>query len=336
MKKFRSIMALMVAAVAVLFALMRLPYGGADEDEEGKTITSTAAQVSRDASGHVLIAIRPAAQDEIGLTTETLKPIVRSVEREAYGFVLDPVPLSKLNADLISAQAALDASQAQFRRSKRLYAEQKSVSLRDLQTAQAAYLTDKTRLEALEQQLRDEWGEELARMDSRTRSELVSALIDRREAIARVTVPIAEVVDSPGKADLVVLGHEREPLAARAVYDAPTVDPKMQGQSFLLLVSTSQFPVRPGTAVSAHLPASATAEQGVMVPRSAVVRYAAKEWVYEELGADRFVRREIVPAESTDDGYLMTGNFRGGIRIVVTGAQMLLSQELKSQIHLEN
>ena len=35
-----------------------------------------------------------------------------------------------------------------------------------------------------------------------------------------------------------------------------------------------------------------------MVPRSAVVRYAGSEWVYRELQGDRFVRVEILPAES--------------------------------------
>jgi hypothetical protein len=321
-----------VAAAVMTAALGRARYASADEEEE-KPITSSSAQVSRDTAGNVVVTIQPAAQKEIGLVTQTLKPVARPVEVEAYGFVLDPAPLSKLNSDLIGAQAALDASKAQYLRSSRLYAEQKNVSLRDVQTAQAAYLSDGARLDALEQQLRDTWGSEIARMRSRARSVLVRSLVDRREAIVRVTAPAGAALDGlPDTADVVVLGHEGNPLAARTVYYAPTVEPTMQGQSFLLLVSTNEFPVRPGTAVSAYLPTSRRAEEGVMVPRSAVVRYAGKEWVYHELDGNRFVRGEVVPAQSTGDGYFVTQNLRPGERVVVAGAQALLSEELKAQI----
>lgn len=330
--KRRFMMVLIFAAAVALSVLTRVPHGGADEDEE-KPITSSAAQVSRDAAGHVFIAIRPAAQKEIGLATETLKPVMRAVEVEAYGLVLDPTPLSKLDSDLIGAQAALDASRAQYRRSRRLYAEQKNVSLRDLQTTQAAYLTDKARLQALNQQLRDTWGSEIAHMDSRARAELVGALVDRRQAIARVSVPARAALDAlPRGAEIIALGQEEHPLSARAVYYAPTADPRMQGQSFLVLVSTNQFAVSPGTAVSAYLPVSGAAEQGVMVPRSAVVRYAGKEWLYQELEGNRFVRREIVPAQSTSGGYFVTQNLKPGMRVVIAGAQTLLSEELKARI----
>jgi multidrug efflux system membrane fusion protein len=332
----RLMIALMFAAVAALSVLTRLPHGGADEDED-KPITSSAAQVSHDAAGHVFIAIRPAAQKEIGLTTETLKPVMKPVEVEAYGFVLDPTPLSRLNSDLVSAQAALDASQAQYRRSRRLYGEQKNVSLRDLQTAQAAYLTDRVRLQVFNQQLRDTWGAEIAQMNSQARAELVEALVDRREAIARVSVPSgAHLAALPRQTEIIALGQEDHPLSARAVDYAPTVDPRMQGQSFLVLVGTKQFAVSPGTAVSAHLPASGAAEQGVMVPRSAVVRYAGKEWLYQELDGNRFVRREILPVESTSGGYFVTQNLKAGMRIVTAAAQTLLSEELRPEIQPED
>jgi membrane fusion protein, multidrug efflux system len=321
----------------MMLVLTRAFHPRAAEEEEEKPITPSAARVSRDAAGNVVVAMEPAAQKETGITTEMLKAVVRPVEVEAYGFVLDPAPLSKLNADLTSAQAALDSSSAQYYRTRRLYAEQKNASLRDLQSAEATYLNDKARVEALKQQLRDAWGRPIAQIDSRARSELVSSLIDRREAIARVTAPIGEALDSsPGRADVFVLGHERQPLHARAVYEAPTINPQMQGQTFLLLMGTQDFPIRPGTAVSAPLPTSAKSEQGVMLPRAAVVRFAGKEWIYREFAGDRFVRREIVPAELTAEGYFVTENLAPGTRIVVTGAQTLLSEELKAQIQPED
>jgi hypothetical protein len=73
-----------------------------------------------------------------------------------------------------------------------------------------------------------------------------------------------------------------------------------------------------------------------MVPRSAVVRFGGKEWIYRTLARDRFGRREIVPAELAPEGYFVTENLAPGTRIVVTGAQTLLSEELKSQIQPED
>jgi hypothetical protein len=327
----RTIAVLLLMGAAMILA--RGSHARADDEEEEKPITSDVARISRDTAGHVFIAIGRSAQKEIGISTEILRPVVRPLEVEAYGFVLDPAPLSKLNAELASAQASLDASSAQYRRTKRLYGEQKNASLRDLQSAEATYLNDQARVAALEQQLRDAWGREIAQMDFRARSELVSALIDRREVIMRVTAPIGEMIDDSSRsAEVSVIGHERQPLAARAVYDAPTVDERMQGQAFLLLIVTREFPIRPGTAVSARLPTSGKSEHGVIVPRAAVVRFAGKEWVYRELTGDRFERREIVPAESTSEGYFVTENVAPGMQIVVLGAETLLSEELKAQI----
>jgi membrane fusion protein, multidrug efflux system len=327
--------AVMILAAVTTVALVRFPSARADEEEE-KPITSSSAQVSRDAAGNVLITIQLAAQKEIGIATVILKPTLRPIEIEAYGFILDPAPLSKLDSDLFSAEAALTASREQFRRSSRLYAEQKNVSLRDLQNAEASYLADKSRLEALQQQLRDQWGGEIARMDSRSRSELVSSLVDRRAACTRVTAPSGEqLVDAPGTAQIAVLGHEEQPLDARAVYNAPAVVPTLQGQTFLVLMATTEFPVRPGTALSARLPASGRSERGVIVPRSAVVRHGGKEWVYRDFDGERFVRHEIIPAEVISEGYFVTDDLAPGMRIVVAGAQALLSEELKSLIQVQ-
>lgn len=328
-----STIVVVVAAAVILIALARFSGARADEDEGEKPITSTTAQLSRDKAGHVFIAIQPAAQKEIGITSEVLQASARTIGTEAYGFILDPSPLSTLSSELATTQASLAAAEAQYRRTSRLYGEQKNASLRDLQTAQAAYVADKSHLEALRQQLRDDWGGEFAQLTPQALAQLVSALVDHREAIARVTAPTGEpMADAPRTAKIVVLGHEDQPLNAIALYTAPTVVQALQGQPFLALIATTEFPVRPGAAVSARIPTSNTSEQGVMVPRSAVVRYEGREWVYRAIDGNRFVRGAIAPAETTAQGYFVTKNLEPGTRIVVGGAQVLLSEELKSEI----
>jgi hypothetical protein len=327
---------LIASALAIITVLAKFPGVGADEDEE-KPISSHVAQVFRNPNGHTVIAIRAAAQKEIAMSTQVLKGVMRPVEAEAYGFVLDPEGLAVLNSQIVSAQAALDAAAAQYHRTSRLYAEQKNASLRDLQTAQAAYIGDHSRLQALNQQLRNQWGGGIAQMNAQARADLVGALVNHSEAIARVTAPAGEELDqTPASAEVMVLGHEQAPLDAQAVYNAPAVIPSIQGQTFLLLIATTKFPVRPGTAVSAYLPNSRTNQQGVIVPRSAVVRYAGTDWVYREIDVDRFERREITPVQLTPAGYFVTRDLSPGMRIVVMGAQTLLSEELKSQIQVQD
>ena len=96
----RTIVSLLLLSAVVALVIVRGSHPRADEDEEEKPVTSSAARVTHAANGQVVIALPPAAQKEIGIVTEILKPAIRPLEVEAYGFVLDPAPLSKLNADL--------------------------------------------------------------------------------------------------------------------------------------------------------------------------------------------------------------------------------------------
>jgi hypothetical protein len=329
------------AASILAAAVMIVTFGSCSrakaDEEEAKPITSNVAHVSHDAAGHVVITLRDAARKEIGIATEILKPVVHPVEVRAYGTILDPVPLLQLNGNLVSAKAAFDASRAQYLRTKQLYREGKNASLRDLESAQATYLADRARLATLEQQLRNDWGAEIARATPRARSQLIDWLVERHEALARVTAPIGEIFNSsPRKAEVFVIGHEQQPLEGRVIYETPAVNPRIQGQSFLLLMEANRFPLRPGMAVVARLPKLDQPKAGVMIPRSAVVVYRGTEWVYRALEGGSFVREEVVSADVTSTGYFVTDKLQAGMRIVVAGAQTLLSEELRSQIQPED
>ena len=47
-----------------------------------------------------------------------------------------------------------------------------------------------------------------------------------------------------------------------------------------------------------------------------------------------FVRREIQATQPTDDGWFVSNGVKAGERVVASGAQLLLSEELKSQIQV--
>jgi hypothetical protein len=59
---------------------------------------------------------------------------------------------------------------------------------------------------------------------------------------------------------------------------------------------------------------------------------AGKSYVYVQTAASEFVRKEVTLDEATDDGYVSMRTVAAGDRVVVQGAQLLLSEEFKSQI----
>jgi hypothetical protein len=97
--------------------------------------------------------------------------------------------------------------------------------------------------------------------------------------------------------------------------------------------------------VSARLDSQKQSSKGVIVPHEAVVWYANQAWVYQKLAADKpgfdkFVRRiistEIEIEGETISGWFNTAGFVEGNELVSSGAQLLLSEELKYQITNEN
>ncbi len=71
----------------------------------------------------------------------------------------------------------------------------------------------------------------------------------------------------------------------------------------------------------------------IMVPDSAVVWLGGRAWIYVEKDAERFVRRPVPVDHRVREGFV-TDQFAAGDRVVAQGAQLLLSEELKSQIQI--
>jgi hypothetical protein len=130
----------------------------------------------------------------------------------------------------------------------------------------------------------------------------------------------------------VAVGYEDAPILADRVGLAATADPAAQGQSFVFRLRATRLGLRPGLAVTARIAVPGPRRQGLVIPSTAVVRLAGKSYVYVQTTANEFVRKEVTLDQPTDDGYLSTRTVTAGDRVVVQGAQLLLSEEFKSQI----
>jgi hypothetical protein len=74
----------------------------------------------------------------------------------------------------------------------------------------------------------------------------------------------------------------------------------------------------------------------VVIPESAVVWLAGRPWVWLRSAPDIFERRPVQATQLTDAGWIEPTGFAPGDEVVVTGAQLLLSEELEYQIRNEN
>ncbi len=266
--------------------------------------------------------------------------------------------LATVRAEASAATASLAAARAAFERARTLNAEDKIVSDRALQDAEAKLKGEEARLRGaadnerlIEASLKAATGPTGPLPLAVTRGgEVMEVMAQPGEAIesgqpilrvtrfdtvvARVDVPAGERIDTTvPRARIVLIGHEDQPLRGEQIAQAAT-DPKTRGQTFLFRVSAESLPLRPGEAVTAYLATPGERQAGVAIPRSAIVRVSGKGWAYVQIGDERFTRREVALDHPSAAGWVVASGFAPGDRVVVEGAQMLLSEELKSRIQV--
>ena len=88
--------------------------------------------------------------------------------------------------------------------------------------------------------------------------------------------------------------------------------------------------------VAAWIPEQGENQSGVIIPKSALIWYMDQAFVYIKTDAEQFSRRTIDQYWATSDGYFVGGGINAGEQLVVTGGQMLLSEEFRGQIPNED
>lgn len=149
--------------------------------------------------------------------------------------------------------------------------------------------------------------------------------------LAKVVVPSGIAVSGDAAARVIGIGQDNHPLAGESIA-LVAVDPKTQGQTFIVRLRADGFALRPGQAVTAYLAAPGEPLAGVIVPREALVRYAGKTWVYVQTERETFVQREVTTDTPVDGGWFVTSRFKPAERVVTVAAETVLSEELKAQI----
>jgi hypothetical protein len=300
-------------------------------DEQADQPIAAASRLHHTTNGETVITLALKTQQLIGLQTATLPPATLPPEIRAYGRVLNSSSLVALHNDILAARAALRASQPEHERLKKLNA-QDNASLHALEIAEAQMKRDQGALNTAEAQLIAASGKAVLEEPP----DFFQSLASQENVLVRLDLPAGELpAESPTAAQLTVPGI-LQLVAADFLGRAATTDPQEQGEGFIVSVTNAPPALTPGLAVTGFLQLPGEPLHGVVVPDNAVVRSDERAWFYVQTGDTDFARREILLNHPSPGGWFVTNNVAPGDKVVITGAQTLLSEERKSQIKLED
>ncbi len=328
--KILASIAVVVGVAALIFSYVQMSKERA-ADKAADLPISAASRVQTGANGETVITLDAKTQQLIGLQTATLVAAALPPEIKAYGRVLDSATLVSLQNDVVTAQAALQASQPEYERLKKLSA-QENASAHVLETAEAQMKHDQGALDTAEAQLVAASGkavldEPAGFFQSLVRQENVLVRLDLPAGETPAEMPVAAQLDLPGTA---------QPVAADFLGRAAATDPQVQGAGFIFWVTNARAVLTPGLAITGFLQLPGEPANGVIVPEAAVVHSDGRAWIYVQTAGTAFTRREIFPDHSTAGGWFVTNGVAPGDKVVVIAAQTLLSEEHKAEIKLED
>ncbi len=156
-------------------------------------------------------------------------------------------------------------------------------------------------------------------------------------AIVNFDRPIARVVWRSGAPSVPPRSLTVTPLGvtnigSRADYIGPAVDVDSLTRSpvFLYRLAQAWLGARPGLPVAASVPDIQQTLAGVFVPAAAGVQWNGFAWVYVQRGEGRYLRVRLDTSTPVPGGWLAASGVAVGDRVVVRGAEVLLSEEFRS------
>jgi len=298
----------------IMFAILHKP----ETDEEQPKTEQQRIAVE---NGEPTITLDDETQKKIGIATTVLTTLVMTHEVEAFGSVVDVKDLTDLvnqsaaaNAQLQQARSKASFDERELQRLRTLNADNKNVSDRAVQDAAATVAADNAQASAASSAISAAHASIVQRFGSAVadRPALIQDLIAMRKVIVEVAMPAN--VAPPPSAEFAAGGG-----GATLLSPAPRVDPKLQGRTFFYVASGANLSA--GMNVSLRLP-TAAAVGAVFVPPDAVVSWQGRTWIYVRRAPTKFARIDASAAKAGD-------------AVVTTGAQQLLSEEMRSQLHEE-
>jgi hypothetical protein len=295
-----------------------------------------------------LVSLSTQRQALAGIQTAPLQALELEDESRAYGKVLDMQDLLSLRAryraalsELTIAEAQLKVARSSYKRISHLHRES-IIPTRDLIQAEAQLASEQARCEGFRrnlQEVREEalqsWGGELFRQAVERESPLFHSLLERSRVLLLVSLPPGHARPETYRRIKIALSGERQRAReGELVSPAPRTDETTQGETWFYAAPAAGL--RSGMRVDVWLPDSGVRQSGVLIPPNAIVWHMGRPWAYVQTAESRFVRRPIGPRRDLGGSWFVQQGFEAGEALVVVGGQILLSEELRPQLHAED
>ena len=334
MKKVLRVLLIPVVVIAavggLLFAYLEMRKER-DREASAEAPVVAPSRVERDANGGPVLKLDEQTEKLLGLQTAISAPGSVNKELTAPARVLDGAGLATQLNDWRSAQSALTAGRADAERKKKLFQNGNNATASAVEQSEALVKQQELLVETTRDRISAMWGGAVAGRDDLP--DFARRLLARELALVRVDLLASDTLAAaPRTVRLVRLDGEAVSTAI-VLGAAPATDSAVAGQSLLCLVQTNTASLVPGSMLMGRIDAGAS-ERGTVLPRTAVVRHAGFGWAYVQTAPHIFSRRMASLDRPHPDGWLVSGDWTQPL--LVTGAQSLLSEELKGSIQMKD
>jgi hypothetical protein len=337
-----GLVGLMASLSCVLMAVARADHDDDDHADREHPIVTTPRISTR--GDHHAVHLDGPALARAAIRTQRLHRSSQDQTQASFGSVVDDQAVARLvgavrvaAAQRAGAQAQLEASHAQAVRARRLFEDAQTLSEGQWQAAEAADRAQAAAVAAAQAQLdasladlRLGWGArfaEAALPDATHDQGWLEALLNHRLVLLQVAMP-PETLATPAPRNGRVQTADGTWVPMHWLGPAVSADPRLAGRSHYYTAAATEFlPI--GSTCLVGL-ASGRRESGVDIPASARVWWQGRAWVYLKDTAGDFERREI-PADTLIDHGRLRADFADNTEVVVQGAQVLLSEELRAE-----
>jgi hypothetical protein len=145
-----------------------------------------------------------------------------------------------------------------------------------------------------------------------------------KAVILRVTLPSR--ASAPDQIN--VQSGDGKVMQAQKLSASPQADPTIQGNPWLYVVQQS---LPTNLRLNARIPLVGQSNSSIVIPEQAIVWYGGQSWAYVRTASNQFTRRYVSASDEMGQGFIAGSNFHAGDAVVIQGAQLLLSEELKPQ-----
>ncbi|HVB36600.1 MAG TPA: hypothetical protein VND42_05110 [Candidatus Acidoferrales bacterium] len=341
---FTAGLALMLAVILARLIVPGRKAAADQDDDDAEHAIKPPSRVSVQ-NGQTILTLDTRTQSQAGVTVAPLKEVTSRGEMTAPAIVLSAQGLVSARAsytaeqiNLEKAQVSVHVDQEEYDRLKILYEGRQNASQKSVQAAWGVLRSAQADVEGAQQAValqadavRQTWGGVIAKWVAANPASL-NRVFSQSEFLVQVTLPASVESSPPARITLEIAGLTQ--IEARLISPFPQVDPRVQGVGLLYIVRNHSG-LAPGLNLLAHIPTGRQI-RGVVIPESAILWWQGNAWVYQQMAPGRFARRLVPTNTPLENGIFVSTGFSSGDKIVVRGAQALLSEEFRSQIQPED